>query len=207
LPGWRGSLTQGRVQERDMGKLNLLDYFDGKGSAEQRAEWKEYLADLKPRQLVRLRRNLRRAAKLADPSYSGGKKHIEAERIRQERPLDESKPLTDDDVLMLANSPARIIEAFNDLVDCGVDPVALAKLIRNRTRPIGRPANVDEIARLDFSVSRYQEEHPETPSSKAAIQGVLGEDAKNEKLVSRLEVALSRHRAGRRPQITKPPKK
>ncbi len=120
----------------------------------------------------------------------------------------EMEPISADDVMMFVDSPLKITEAYNALVEYGVGAVRLRYLIRRRKRTIGRPRNTDPIARLHFEVGLFEEDHPAI-SVKGAIKAVLQKKASYQSLpqtekdswLRKLEVALSRHRRA----ITKPP--
>ena len=79
------------------------------------------------------------------------------------------KELSKENVRFLANMPAAVVTAYNVLVDYGVDPVKLCKLIEKRTRPRGRPSNAEQTARLISTVERYWQDHPEVTTAKEAI--------------------------------------
>jgi hypothetical protein len=69
-----------------------------------------------------------------------------------------------------------IVEAFNTLADNGVDQVALLRLIKKRKKTEGgAPTKAEEIARLNYSVSLYQQEHSGT-KLREAIRKVLEKD-------------------------------
>jgi hypothetical protein len=80
------------------------------------------------------------------------------------------------DLLAVARCPVPIVEAFNALSTYGVDQVGLCRLIRNRKKTKGgAPNKNEEMARLHWSVSQYQEEHPGT-KLREAIRKVLEYD-------------------------------
>lgn len=111
------------------------------------------------------------------------------------------KERTKQETTFIANCPTPIIEAYNELVNYGVDAVSLVRLIRQHKRPSGRPAKTDEFARLKFSVDNYQQEHPEA-TDKDAIIAVLSKipeyvkwsEDKQAEHVQRCQTALSRLR-------------
>ena len=87
-----------------------------------------------------------------------------------------TKRLSKAALLTLARCPVAIVEAFNTLSAHGVDRVKLFRLIETRKKTGGgRPTKAEEIARLDYSVTLYQEEHPGT-ELREAIRKVLEKD-------------------------------
>ena len=86
-----------------------------------------------------------------------------------------------DQLRFLANLPQGELRAFRTLVAYGVDRVKLQRLIQNRARPVGRPANADETARLIVSVDYYLRKHPGA-SVKDAIDAILEQSGSYKRL-------------------------
>lgn len=114
--------------------------------------------------------------------------------------------LSHSQIVMLANLPSEVMEGFNALVVYGVNPAKLCNLIKRRTQPHGRPKKTDETARLVFSISSYQAEHPGA-TRKASIAAILelseafrklDEEAQHDR-IHQLETALRRHKPSTEP--------
>jgi hypothetical protein len=103
---------------------------------------------------------------------------------------------------LIENCPVDIWEAWNTLIQFGVNPRKLFNVIRSRKRASGKPRKDEETARLLFSVEEYKASGAAATDTEA-ICAVLDELAARNRLpaaqvradhLGKLKTRLSRYR-------------